>query len=172
MAGYSGYSMSNNAVDAYECGKRPLSKWTKASILEMLAENNGEEFAEAAKPYKAKLLKEALLVTHEWHHTSSRYNRTNFYEVKSYGEVSEMLADIERELEYQQAEASAAADEPPAPERWHVKYGVWSGTRKHPKLDWVEADGAVESNRTWFVCDDGTRKKLSGNYFKLLHKIN
>lgn len=29
MAGYSGYSMSNNAVDAYESGEKPRSKWTK-----------------------------------------------------------------------------------------------------------------------------------------------
>lgn len=33
MAGYSGYSMSNNAVDAYESGEKPRSKWTKAAIL-------------------------------------------------------------------------------------------------------------------------------------------
>ena len=34
MAGYSGYSMSNNAVAAYENGEKPLSKWKKADILE------------------------------------------------------------------------------------------------------------------------------------------
>ena len=28
-SGYSGYSMSNRAVDAYEDGEMPLSKWTK-----------------------------------------------------------------------------------------------------------------------------------------------
>lgn len=134
MAGYHGYSMSNNACYAYDCGKRPKSKWTKAGILEMLAENNGKEFAEAAKPYKANILKEAVLESNEWHHTSSKYNRTNFYEVKEYGDVQEMLTDIERELEWQQMEKQNK-EEPPAPERWHVKYGVWSGTRKHPKLE-------------------------------------
>lgn len=29
MAGYNGYSMSNNAVAAYENGEKPLSKWKK-----------------------------------------------------------------------------------------------------------------------------------------------
>jgi len=29
MSGYDGYSMSNNAVDAYENGEKPISKWTK-----------------------------------------------------------------------------------------------------------------------------------------------
>lgn len=170
MAGYHGYSMSNNACYAYECGKRPKSKWTKAAILEALAEYNGEEFAEAAKPYKVSVLKEAVLETLEWHHTSSKYNRTAFYEPKEYGDVQEMLADIEREVEFQQAEKENK-EEPPASERWHVKYGVWGGTSKHPKLEWVEADGTLESNRTWFTCDDGTKKKVSGNYFQLLYQL-
>lgn len=33
MSGYSGYSMSNNAVDAYESGEKPRSKWTKKVLL-------------------------------------------------------------------------------------------------------------------------------------------
>ena len=33
MAGYFGYSMSNNAVDAYENGEMPISKWDKATIM-------------------------------------------------------------------------------------------------------------------------------------------
>ena len=36
MAGYAGYSMSNNAVDAYNEGEMPLSKWTKKKFLELL----------------------------------------------------------------------------------------------------------------------------------------
>lgn len=33
MAGYRGFSMSNNAVDAYNSGEKPFSKWTKSEIL-------------------------------------------------------------------------------------------------------------------------------------------
>ncbi len=33
MAGYKKYSMSNNAVDAYDRGLKPLSKWTKEAII-------------------------------------------------------------------------------------------------------------------------------------------
>ena len=32
MAGYCGYSMSNNAVDAYNSGEKPISKWKKQDI--------------------------------------------------------------------------------------------------------------------------------------------
>ena len=38
MAGYCGYSMSNNAVDAYNDGEKPLSKWTKRAIIEAIEE--------------------------------------------------------------------------------------------------------------------------------------
>lgn len=46
MAGYHGYSMSNNAVAAYSNGKRPRTKWTKALILsdiKSLAIDSAEE---------------------------------------------------------------------------------------------------------------------------------
>lgn len=33
MAGYYGYSMSNNAVEAYKSGEKPFSKWTKTEII-------------------------------------------------------------------------------------------------------------------------------------------
>ena len=33
MAGYNGWSMSNNAVQAYEDGEKPLSKWTKKTLV-------------------------------------------------------------------------------------------------------------------------------------------
>ena len=36
MAGYKGFSMSNNAVAAYESGEKPISKWTKREILSMI----------------------------------------------------------------------------------------------------------------------------------------
>ena len=34
MSGYNGYSMSNNAVEAYDSGKKPFSKWTKLDFLQ------------------------------------------------------------------------------------------------------------------------------------------
>lgn len=33
MAGYFNYSMSNNAVSAYEDGEKPLSRWSKKDIM-------------------------------------------------------------------------------------------------------------------------------------------
>lgn len=43
MSGYRGYSMSNNAVAAYEEGKKPLSKWFKSEILDSLCVSEEEK---------------------------------------------------------------------------------------------------------------------------------
>lgn len=92
MAGYYGYSMSNNAYYAYLENKMPISKWTKKKIFEVIDENlQDEEFCEeyelsmevieALKKMPMRLLKQRILVTREWHHTSKFYNPTDFYEV-------------------------------------------------------------------------------------------
>ncbi len=61
MAGYDGYSMSWNAVYAYDDGLLPASK---------LAKKLGVS-SRAVKKYLKPV---------EWHHTSAAYNRTYFYD--------------------------------------------------------------------------------------------
>lgn len=39
-SGYDGYSMSKRAVEAYEQGEKPYSKWKKSDILEILEEHD------------------------------------------------------------------------------------------------------------------------------------
>ena len=97
MAGYNGWSMSNNAVQAYEDGEKPLSKWTKKTLVYELADAldaEPEEVAEVLKPYTVKEVKNKCLTYSSWHHTSSRYNRTAFYELDDF----EDLADLECRL--------------------------------------------------------------------------
>ena len=60
MAGYSGFSMSNNALEAYERGLAPASKVRKP------------------KGVTSKMVK-ALVEPVERHHTSKYYNLTDFY---------------------------------------------------------------------------------------------
>jgi len=78
MAGYSGYSMSNNAISAYENGEKPISKWTKADILYELKKVN-PEIVELAKKLTVSELKSRLIKRTSWHHTSSKFNQTDFY---------------------------------------------------------------------------------------------
>lgn len=97
MTGYNGWSMSNNAVQAYEDGEKPLSKWTKKTLVYELADALGtepEEVANVLKLYTFKEVKDKCLVYSSWHHTSSRYNRTAFYELDDF----EDLADLECRL--------------------------------------------------------------------------
>ncbi len=93
MAGYSGYSMSNNAVAAYENGEKPLSKWKKADILEAVKTQEVELKCSPSKLQKlpAVLLKEICLCYSSWHHTSSHYNETKFYMLNA--EYLETLTD-------------------------------------------------------------------------------
>lgn len=76
MAGYHNFSMSNNAVAAYQGGERPMSKWTKESILDCF---NNEETRGIFSELKVMDLKEILLERSSWHHTSKNYNKTDFY---------------------------------------------------------------------------------------------
>lgn len=69
MAGYKGYSMSNNAVSAYEDGEKPLSKWTKTEIIESLPILNAD-VKSGLKKMTAEQIKREFLYRSSWHHTS------------------------------------------------------------------------------------------------------
>lgn len=69
MSGYYGYSKSNNALDAESKDRFPLSIAAK-----VLAKKIGWTVQKA----KAFLEKQGRC---EWHHTSSRYNETDYYDV-------------------------------------------------------------------------------------------
>lgn len=94
MAGYNGYSMSNNAVAAYADGEKPLSKWTKPEILEAIFDNCeiSEEKADLLRKMTVKELKDEFLQMSSWHHTSKFYNCTNFYSL-DFEEIEEISAE-------------------------------------------------------------------------------
>lgn len=168
--GYDGYSMSNNARDAYACGEKPLSKWTKTAILDRVRELIADDDVTPGVPVckladlKAQPLKDLLLRKTSWHHTSSMYNRTDFYDVDA------ML--LER-LTYEDLKAAAAAvpaeKAAPAEERWECEFLEWSGTRKHPKATKHVETGTIRGG--WFYRADGSKKKTTANGFRRIRKI-
>lgn len=165
MAGYDGYSMSNNARAAYEEGKAPLSKWTKSAILQRMQENGTPaEFIQLAAKYPAEVVKRVLLFSAEWHHTSAKYNETKFYQVDEPDNMEFFSQQLEAEAVNVEFEKTAKKQHAPAPKRVHAKYAIWEGQGRHKKARWVEADGVLSGN--WFVADDGTRKKAGGNWIK------
>lgn len=74
--GYDGISMSWNARDAYASGERPLSRWTKADIVESVREINPEI---DISRLSLRTLKVRFLVQSCWHHTGMYYRKTYFY---------------------------------------------------------------------------------------------
>ena len=76
--GYDGYSMSNNARSAYASGEMPISKWTKAEIVEAVADINPN--IDISK-LNLDTLKSKFLRRSSWHHTSKMYNATDFYSI-------------------------------------------------------------------------------------------
>lgn len=115
MTGYNGFSMSNNAVAAYDEGKAPASKIPGVP-------------ADLIKKFCAR---------DEWHHTSNRYNCTDFYDV-SYVRAKFGLEKSDEYAPNPEAVAALAAHKKmPKPtekiyENCRVRWLDWGGSRKHP----------------------------------------
>ena len=111
MAGYDWKNgMSNNAVDAYENGEKPISKWTKSVILEEI-ENMGWN-AENFRKYKVSELRRNLLEKSSWHHTSKFFNQTVFYALEEDLTEDEAIKRLLEEKEKEQQKKIAAANLP------------------------------------------------------------
>lgn len=77
--------MSVNAVDAYDRGLLPASKIARKI-------GRGVTAADVA----------AVLNPAEWHHTSARFNKTNFYKPPTEDEIERILALAERRKNYEE----------------------------------------------------------------------
>ena len=161
MSGYCGYSMSNNAIDAYLCGEMPLSKWLKADLIYAI-EDVLEDKANIVKFKKltVKQLKKHFLTRTSWHHTSKMYNETDFYSIDEY--------NVELYLKGELVITNEKVEAPTQKEMIEIQYPVWGGTKKHPKIvDYKTMIGEVKGD--WCVSDSG-KKKLSGNWIKVIKK--
>jgi integrase len=159
MAGYYGFSMSNNAVEAYTSGEKPLSKWTKSEIIELI--NDEDEYkATLFKKVNTKILKETLLEKTSWHHTSNWFNRTDFYSFNY-----ERLEELNEEEIKKLSEIKIVKEEPKIEKRT-VKYLTWEGTRKYPKPI-VHIEENVEIINNWAFTSNG-KKSIFGNGFEFL----
>jgi len=143
MSGYSGFSMSNNAVMAYDEGKLPASKLAKKLGVTTAAVRS-------------------VLRPCEWHHTSSQYNSTDFFDIDEI-EDSE-LAEMKRlsKDEKKAAKVSTAF-------RAKVSWLDWSGSRKHPTCtEREEVANVVLKGKTYTIAlDNGHtfRKRVGTNGF-------
>lgn len=163
MAGYKGYSMSNNAVSAYVDGEKPKSKWTKSAIVDMVGKLIIEDDLDLDIKVVSTMNKEELCDTFlkwsSWHHTSSMYNKTDFYEVVVPDNITnDMIKDIVLNR------AVVVKDEKPAVYYAEVVYGEWEGTRKRPKLVEYTAQAVIQGNNA-YILPLGVKKLVSGKHF-------
>lgn len=163
MAGYHNFSMSNNAVDAYENGEMPLSKWSKKAILAAV-----RDAAPDALPLLSRcplaVLRAHVLERSSWHHTSSHYNKTDFYSLDDFvldDLTPETVAEWIREQKDSAAPAAAPSRRPGA-----IAYIEWAGSRTRPRAIHRFLDGVfIEQKGAFFLVYDAAgalilRKKV------------
>ena len=169
MAGYKGWAMSNNAVAAYENGEKPLSKWTKTTILDAIRKQEIKLKCSKEKLRKlpVEALKETCLIYSSWHHTSSHYNKTDFYSL-DINEI-ENLTDKKIEKLITEYKTEKGAENKPLEEKWKCAFLEWSGSKRHPKATELIEVGIVKGD--WFYREDGSKKKTTANGFKFLERV-
>ena len=157
MAGYIGRRMSVNAAAAYQEGKKPVSNITKEDIQEHGINEGITFFRWFVKKYCS---------SSEWHHTSSKYNETSFYDVESCC-ANFLNRDIEKLKEEYKSQLKSkpvvSTDDAPYYAKVEYSFSTFSGGRKY-----LEAYAIV--HRCWaYIKDDYRneiiRKKIDGKHF-------
>lgn len=120
MAGYIGYSRSCNADSAESCDRHPLNR-----AAPKLAEKLGWTLTKARAFLKH-------VGTYEWHHTSSWYNRTPFYDVSD-----DWIEDHREKIDSFEAPASPRREK-------RILFKCWNMDRDIRQWDWklTNRDGA------------------------------
>lgn len=88
--------MSRLAVEAYEDGEMPKSKWSKKAIVEALKYMCDEldlMYDSSIENMSKSELFDRFLYHSSWHHTSKFFNETDFYKI-SIDEVAEMFRPL------------------------------------------------------------------------------
>jgi len=143
MAGYEGFSKSNNAIEAESSGLFPASKIAK-------------KLGHGITPQGIR----EVLDPAEYHHTSSRYNPTDYYDLE---EAKEHFEEIKK--------ISKIKSESRILKNAQVEWLEWGGTRAHPVPIKKSADGCTIDYKGGAFClinfADGKmmRKKLTTNGF-------
>lgn len=162
-SGYSGYSMSNRACEAYESGEKPLSKWTKTDMFEAIAEyieeNNVTFTMSTLKKAPKSVITDLVLRKSSWHHTSSYCNETDFFSVDY--DLLEQLTD-EKITDAITAHKVTGKEKPLEKKyKGSFTYLEWSGTRNHPKATqiWLK-DVWIEEKGCFYIVTDQEGKQL------------
>ena len=162
MAGYADdFSMSNNAIDAYDRGLRPRSKWTKADILDALPAN-ARTYLQLDE-YPLEFLREYFLVAEEWHHTSKLYNKTEFFRPGIDDWIDNTPEDVQDLYRvWLQRQQKAQAAKTAAPRKVRVTYTHWIDKRHYRTVtEYALVRGS------WIYTQSGLRKRADGTNIRI-----
>lgn len=176
-SGYVGNRMSKRAENAYENGEYPLSKWTKNTFFDRLEEMiENEEIIlkcdiEKLKLMPVKFIKRNCLILSSWHHTSSYFNETDFYEIDiDYVEsldntfLEEKRKELKelRKMELQEKNTKEFyfAD---------IKYEEWEGSRKWGKFVTYEKRAIIYENKAYII-GENKFKRIDGQHFYIKNR--
>ena len=179
QSGYVGCKMSVRAQEAYDSGERPMSKWNKWDILSELEYDLDDDTISRLSKYSTQAIKNVCLEWTSWHHTGSYANETDFYQVIDGrdADLNQVFTDLDeeekvlKEAKLRQKEEKRLSES--IEEKCYFRFGVWSGSKKHPKLDYYRAYGIKKG--VWIYYMDGSilkKKKASGNYVNVLYTYN
>lgn len=165
---YIGKRMSERAFNAYQEGAKPLSKWTKKDIIDLVKEVRPELVEKLSKVRKEELAKVCLIQT-SWHHTGSFYNQTDFYEFDSDRVLELEVSEIEKLLE-----AKPAAKKVSDLEDVYFEWVEWEGTKRFSKK--VQKSGYGVKKGNWIytldIYDTITKKKADGNWILKIESVD
>jgi len=156
MVGYNFYEgMSNNAVHAYNTGKKPLSQITVRD-LRLAGWQETKKLALA-------LAKKNIWKACEWHHSGGTwYNRVNFYNPAELVDSWNRLDSKQKEEQRQSCSKKGKTQEA---HRVEGSYTVWGGTRRRPRRI-AEREFTGEKIGNWIYLDGGGKKKSDGNHIE------
>jgi len=173
MAGYDGLSMSNNAVEAYELGLKPWSRWMKKDLVKDIDETLKEYHIELKVQYDVLIklpteaLRRAVLDTRDYHHTSYYYNETPFYFVsiiKLANLTNDGLNAVELKYRNEQVAKTKA-------ERWRCLHRTYVRVNYQKRVKMVESEGTIKGD--WFYADDdGKKYSVKVQSFRRLERLD
>lgn len=161
--------MSNRAVEAYQDGEKPKSKWTKKNIINQLLKHHQQKpfhfDFELIYQMPIVLLRELALKESSWHHTSKFYNQTSFYRVDP-DEMYEFDQEGLVSWIHDYAEDKRIDEQE---EKWECSFIEWTGKGNYKKPTVYTEIGTIKGN--WFYRKDGSKKSITANGFQMIKKI-
>ena len=173
QVGYCGSSMSERAVEAYENGERPMSKWTKQAIIEEICEYVEEYNAdttrskklswtqESLNKFSKKVLVDTFLYNSSWHHISKYANETLFYSIDEDTIANLTVEQLKQSFQKEKVQKTSQKRKKMLPvEKGKIRWEEWEGSRRYGCYKKHEEYCLIADD--WCYLPDGKKKQRYG----------